>query len=403
MESWEKNLGVCWLATLIVSLGMSQMAPILPLYVEHLGVHGQADIARWSGIVFGLNFVSLAIFSPIWGRLSDQYGRRPMILRASFSLAVIMTCMGFAQNVWQLAGLRLMQGTLSGFQSTVVTLVGTQTPTERAGWALGVLFSAQVGGTLMGPLLGGVLSEFVGFRGNFFVIGILCFLAFIASYRFIYEKKIDTTQPALDFHEVWSRLPHPRDTVCLLITTLLLQLALMAIQPIITVYISHLSADAAHIALVSGAVFAASGLASLLAAPKLGKISDRIGPHKVLLAALTAAGIIYIPQAFVSHAWELGILRFMLGMAVAGLLPSVNSLIKHSTPPAITGRAFGFNQSAQYVGMFLGSMLGGQMAAAFGIQNVFLFTGGLLLANAFWVYHTIYQHDELFRGTDEEK
>ena len=393
MEIWKKNLYTCWFAVFIVSSGMSQMAPMLPLYIDHLGIHDTASIARWSGIVFGSNFISLAIFSPIWGKYADKYGRKPMILRTSLWLSIIMACMGFVDNVYQLTGLRILQGALSGFQSAVVTLVATQTLNERAGWALGILFSGQVGGTLLGPLFGGYLSEVIGFRGDFIVVAIMCFIAFIISSLFIKEQKVFANQKTLNFREVWNCLPNPKVTVCLFITTIVMQLALMSIQPIITVYISQLSSSMNHIALISGAVFAASGLASIIAAPKLGKISDQIGPQKVLLAALIVAGLLFIPQAFVENSWQLGILRFLLGLATAGLLPSINSLIKQSTSDLITGRAFGYNQSAQYLGVFLGSLLGGQMAATFGIQYVFFFTGILLLINALWVYHTIYKEN----------
>lgn len=391
METWKKNLYVCWFAVFIVSVGMSQMAPILPLYIEHLGIHDTASIAKWSGIVFGSNFISLAIFSPIWGKFADKYGRKSMMLRASLWLSIIMTCMGFVDNVYQLTGLRILQGALSGFQSAVVTLVATQTPCEQAGWALGVLFSGQVGGTLIGPLFGGYLAEVIGFRENFIAIGVMCFVAFIATFVYIKEEKIVEKKKTLSFHEVWECLPNPKVSVCLFITTLVMQLALMSIQPIITVYITQLSATSTHIALISGAVFAASGFASIISAPKLGKISDQIGPQKVLLTALIIAGLLFIPQAFVENSWQLGILRFFLGLATAGLLPSINSLVKQTTCDSITGQAFGYNQSAQFLGMFLGSILGGQMAGIFGVQSVFLFTGVLLLINATWVYHTIFK------------
>ncbi len=391
MDIWKKNLYVCWFAVFIVSSGMSQMAPSLPLYIEHLGIHDTASIAKWSGIVFGSNFISLAIFAPIWGKFADKYGRKPMILRASLWLSIIVTCMGFVDNVYQLTGLRILQGALSGFQPAVITLVATQTPNERVGWALGILFSGQVGGTLLGPLFGGYLSEIIGFRQTFITIGFTCFVAFIASFLLIKERQVSTSQNTLTFHDVWQLLPNHKVTVCLFVTTLVMQLALMSIQPIITVYITQLSSDSNHIILISGAVFAASGLASIISAPRLGKISDRIGPQKVLLAALIVAGVLFIPQAFVENSWQLGILRFLLGLATAGLLPSINSLIKQTTPDLITGRAYGYNQSAQFLGVFLGSVLGGQMAGTFGIHYVFFFTGGLLVISAFWVYHTIYQ------------
>jgi len=391
MEIWKKNLWACWFGVFIVSSGMSQLAPILPLYVEHLGVHSTAEIAQWSGIIFGSNFISLAIFSPIWGNLADKYGRRTMILRASLWLSVIMTCMGFAHNVYQLAGLRILQGALSGFQSAAITLIATQTPKEQSGWALGVLFSGQVGGALIGPFFGGYLSEIVGYRGQFFIIGVLCFIAFLVSLVFIKEKVVLRAKNTYKFREIWLALPNHNVTICLFITTFIMQLALMSIQPIITVYITQLSSDSSHIALIAGAVFAASGLASMLAASSLGKISDRIGSQKVLLVALFVAGVTFIPQAFVSAPWQLGMLRFLLGIVVAGLLPSINNLIKQNTPESIAGQIFGYNQTSQYLGMFAGSVLGGQMAAAFSIRVVLLFTGALLLVNALWVYFTVYK------------
>lgn len=392
MEAWKRNLIVCWGAVFVVSMGMSQMAPMLPLYIEHLGVTDAAEIARWSGIVFGCNFISLAIFSPIWGGFSDKYGRKPMMLRASLWLSIIVVSMGFVTNVYQLMGLRLFQGAMSGFQGTVVTLVAAETPKEKSGWALGVLFSGQVGGTLLGPLFGGYLTEAVGFREDFLTIGILCFIAFLATLLFIHETNfVPCAKTTFKFREVWDALPNHRVTVCLFITTLIMQLALLSIQPIITVYIAQIAKNAEHIALLSGAVFAATGLASVMAAPLLGKLSDKIGSQRVLVGALLFAGLTTIPQALVKNPMQLGVLRFLLGMATAGLMPSISNLLRKSTPDALTGRTFGYNQSAQFTGMFIGSILGGQMAAFCGIQYVFYFTGVLLLINAVWVYQTIYK------------
>ncbi len=116
MEYWKRNLWVCCFAVFIVSIGMSQMAPILPLYVEHLGIHDTAQIEQWSGIIFGCNFISLAIFSPIWGKFADQYGRKPMALRASLWLSFIMIGMGLAQNVYHLVFLRIIQGAYPDFK-----------------------------------------------------------------------------------------------------------------------------------------------------------------------------------------------------------------------------------------------------------------------------------------------
>lgn len=388
MEFWKKNLLVCWFGCFATAAGLSQIAPVLPLYIEHLGIHSVEEIEQWSGIAFGITFILMAIASPIWGQAADRYGRKPMLLRASLGMAIVITCMGFAQNIYQLVGLRFIQGAVSGFVSAATTLIATQAPKERAGWALGTLSTGAVGGMLLGPLLGAYVAETWGFRSVFFSTGALLMVAFMASLLFVQENFKPSGQKVLSFREAWNLMPDPKIMIMVFVTTFMLQLALLSIEPIITVYITQLRITD-HVVLISGMVFAASGFANMLAAPQLGRISDKFGPHKVMLVALIAAGLLFIPQAFVTTPWQLMGLRFLLGIAAAGLLPSINTLIMRNTPKAITGRSFGYNQSAQFLGGFGGSFLGGQAAAALGIHYVFFITSFLLLLNALWVYTTV--------------
>lgn len=397
MEIWQKNLWVCCGAVFIVSIGMSQLAPILPLYIEHLGIHDLNEIEKWAGIIFGCNFVSLAIASPIWGKFADRYGKKPMAMRASLWLSLVMVGMGLAQSVYHLVALRLLQGALSGFQGAIITLIAMQTPKEKSGWALGMIFTGQVSGSLLGPLVGGYLSELIGYRETFFIIGFFCFCGFLAISAFVHEDFKPGESQSFTFRELMTNLPNPKLTGCLFLTTLIMQLGLVSIQPIITVYIMQLTAHTEHIALIAGLVFSCAGLASMLTASRLGHLSDRIGPQKILLICLLVAGITFIPQAFVTNPWQLGALRFILGIATAGLLPSINSLIRQSTPPQILGQIYGFNQSAQFIGMFSGAFLGGHIAAIMGIPIMFFFTATLLLLNAFWVYHTVYHNRKEFQ------
>lgn len=391
METWKKNLLVCWFGVFATSSGTSQITPILPLYVEHLGIHNIARIEQWSGIAFGVTTLIMAVFSPIWGHVADKYGRKPMLLRASLGMAIVISSMGFVQSVYQLVALRLLQGTISGFYSGSITLIATQTPRERAGWALGTLSTASVGGMLFGPLFGGYLAETVSVRSVFFSTGILLAIAFLLSLFFVHEQTAAVRKTVLSFKKIWRLIPNPGLIVTMFVTTFILQLALYSIEPIITVYIGQISQNTTHIALISGVAFAASGVASIIAAPQLGKLSDRIGPEKVMLAALIAAGVLFIPQALVSNPWQLVGLRFFLGIATAGLLPSVNTMLRCNIPDEIAGRTFSYNQSAQFLGTFGGSVLGGQVAALFGIHYVFFVTSVLLLINALWVYRGIYR------------
>jgi MFS transporter, DHA1 family, multidrug resistance protein len=391
MPIWKRNLMVCWFGMFVTGVGMSQIAPVLPLYIKHLGVGNAASIAQLSGIAFGITFIISAIFSPIWGLAADKYGRKPMLLRASLGMAIVVGSMGFAPNVYVLIGLRLLQGVITGYSTACTTLIATQTDKEHAGWALGTLSTANISGSLLGPTMGGFIAESFGLQNVFFITGAMLLIAFIITALFVMESFKREDKKVLSVKETWRIVPEKSLTITMFVTFFILTVALYSIEPIITVYVTQLSRDTSHVALLAGLTFSASGLANIIAAPRLGKISDKIGAQKVILVALVAAGLIFIPQAFVQNPWQLMGLRFLLGLAAAGLTPSVNVLIKKITPPSLTGRIFGFTMSAGYIGVFGGSVLGGQVAAYFGIRYVFFITSALLLINAVWVYFKVYK------------
>ncbi|MDQ0493879.1 multidrug efflux MFS transporter [Paenibacillus brasilensis] len=391
MPMWRRNLIVCWFGMFVTGVGMSQVAPILPLYIEQLGVHNTALIAQLSGIAFGITYIVSAVFSPIWGQAADRFGRKPMLLRASLGMAVVIGCMGFAHNVYVLIGLRILQGAITGYGTACTTLIATQTDKEHAGWALGTLSTANIAGSLLGPTIGGFVAEHFGLQDSFFITGVLLLVAFLTTLLFVKETFVREHQKTLGIKETWRIVPEKSLTLTMFVTFFVLTVALYSVEPIITVYITELSGNTGHIALLAGLAFSASGLANIISAPRLGKLSDQIGAHKVILAALIVAGLIFIPQALAQNSWQFIGFRFLFGIAAAGLIPSVNILIKKITPDALTGRVFGFNMSAGYLGVFAGSILGGQVAAWFGIRAVFWITSVLLLVSAVWVYFKVYQ------------
>ncbi|HBC97486.1 MAG TPA: MFS transporter, partial [Clostridium sp.] len=122
---------------------------------------------------------------------------------------------------------------------------------------------------------------------------------------FVKENFIPSKKKVLNIKEAWNEIPNRNLIVIMFATAFILQLALYSIEPIVTVYVTKLAHSSVHVALVSGLTFSVSGLASIIAAPRLGKLSDRIGARKVILMALIAAGIIFIPQAFVKNPWQL--------------------------------------------------------------------------------------------------
>ncbi|WP_407313208.1 multidrug efflux MFS transporter [Desulfosporosinus sp. SB140] len=388
MPIWKRNLIICWFGSFATMAGMNLVIPFLPLYIQQLGVHDIARVEQWSGVAFGATALSAALVSPLWGKLADIHGRKLMLIRASLGMAVIMILIGFVHNIYELVGLRLLMGAISGYVPAAITLVSSQTPREHAGWALGTLASGSVGGSLLGPLVGGTLSELIGLRHVFYITGGFLFLAFLIALVFIREDFIPNNSARLSGKELWKTIDKPKILIAMFITSFMLQLASMSIEPIVTIYVKLLTNNVNHVAIISGAVVSAVGLANVLIAPLLGKLSDKVGPYSVLFVCLLVTAIILIPQAYVHNAWQLIILRFMMGMATAGFLPSINSLLKSNIPDTISGRIFGYNNAAQNLGNVAGPVIGGQMAAYWGFHYVFFSTSILLFINALWVYVT---------------
>ena len=380
---WRRNLIVCVFGSFTTIVAMTLLLPFLPLYVEELGVKSHAAIVQWSGVAYGATFLSAALTAPLWGRLGDRYGRKLMLIRASLGMAVAMSLIGMAHNVWQLVALRLLAGLLGGYASGSTVLVATQTPKDRCGWALGVLSSGIMAGNLAGPLIGGSLPPLIGVRATFLAAGALIFIAFLATAFLLREdprlapKKTEKQQ--LD----WQAIPDRGPVVAMLVTGALLMVANMSIEPIITVFVAQI-VEVRQVTFVAGLVMSAAALGSILSASRLGRLADRIGHWNVIVGCLAVAAVLLIPQAFVTAGWQLVVLRFLMGTALGGLLPCVASVIRHNVPQTVAGRMLGYSTSAQYTGQVLGPLSGGFVGGHFGMRAVFLGTSVLMAIGAIY-------------------
>ncbi|HEY4165052.1 MAG TPA: MFS transporter [Dongiaceae bacterium] len=387
-EHWRRNLVVCVLGSFSTLLAMTLMLPFLPIYVEQLGVQGHAAIVWWSGVAYSATFLTAGLVAPLWGHLGDRYGRKSMLIRASFGMAIVMSLIGLSQNVWQLVGLRLLVGLAGGYSSGATILVAVQTPKTRSAWALGVLSSGIMAGNLIGPLVGGSLPPLIGIRNTFFGSGVLIFAAFLATVFLVKEERKPQTAKARP-KGGWSQLPNKSVIVAMLATGLLLLFANMSIEPIITVYVRGLVDDPKKVTFVAGLVMSAAALGSIVSASRLGKLADRIGHSTVIILALVVAGLLLIPQAFVTASWQLIALRFLMGLALGGLLPCIAAVVRHNVPDHFVGAVLGYSLSAQFAGQVTGPLMGGFIGGHIGMRAVFLGTCILLLLGALYNWRAV--------------
>jgi MFS family permease len=381
---WRRNLWICVGGSFTTLVAMTMLLPFLPLYVAQLGVHDPAAIAEWSGAAYSATFLTAGMVSPLWGRLGDRYGRKLMLIRASLGMAVAMSLIGLAQNVYELVGLRLGAGFLGGYSSGSNILVASQSPREHSGWALGVLSSGVMAGSLAGPLIGGVLPPLIGIKATFILAGAVIFVTFLATAIYIREApRPSRSERQAQPRRGWSAIPDKRPIILMYLTSAALLVAYMSIEPIITLYVAQIpGVRPGAVTVISGIVMSAAALGSMVSASPVGRLADRIGHPRVIVTCLALCGLLLIPQAFVTAAWQLVALRFLMGMALGGLLPCITSVIRHNVPEHSVGTALGYSTSAQYTGQVAGPLLGGFVGGHVGMRAVFLATCLLLLATA---------------------
>lgn len=371
-----------WFANFFIAGSMTMVSPFISLYIKSFGDFSDSYIQNWSGWIFAITFVTAFIFSPIWGRIGDKYGRKNILIISATGLAISVLLMGFARSVWHLFLLRLMMGIFTGFIPMSQALISVQTPKEIAGSVLGTLQTGSIAGTLMGPLLGGILADSFGYAATFKWTSMSIFLSAIIVLFGIKEIQLQVKDhmesKTYTSKEVLMHILKSPVLLVVLLISALVQIAHFSIQPILSLYVVEINGPE-NIALMSGLAFSAAGLGNLFLAKRWGKLGDRIGYIKIIIILLFMAGVFYFPAAFVSSIWQLIILRLFLGIAIGGIIPVRVAFIRQEAPLSMQGEVLGYNTSLRFLGNIIGPLLGGVLAGIYGISSVFFVTSGFLI------------------------
>ncbi|GLB46439.1 MFS transporter [Philodulcilactobacillus myokoensis] len=384
-KHWRKNLWVLWFGTLIDGMAFSEVIPFLSLYVNQLGRYSKGELSILSGVVYAASFVIVAVTAPIWGRFADRHGRKRMVLQTSLGSAITLGLMGLVTNTWQLVLLRTIQGFFAGVIPNSTALVAAETPKKHAGYAMGIITTGYIGGTLVGPLLGGFLANIFSIRITFFITSAMLLFSFGLTFLMVKEdfhapKKKQSLKSLFNFH-LLRGFTNVRFIRWMLISTVIVQTGLFTIYPIISLFVKDLMHNHGPITEVAGLIAALPGMAMFLSSSTWGKINDRHGAYHTLVAGFILSAIFYFPQGLITSILILGILRFLVGISNAAIYPTIQTLIAKASPTSKTGMAFSLNQSAQAIGAVLGSLIGGIISNLFGYGGVFIFNTIILLIN----------------------
>lgn len=386
--AWRVTLWTMLAVQVIMSLSFTFLSPVMPLFLPELGVASDFHLYLWSGLLGSVTSLVAAFTSPLWGRMSDRLGRKLMVLRSAFAIAVCTALMGLALNVWHLLAARLLMGAFAGFSAASVVLIASQVPQRKLASSLGLMSTAQLVGSLVGPVIGGALADLTGsYRLPFFCGAALSMTAFLLAWWLVPENFSPPKAAARPRSILASmRLMVANGAMAALVLVLLLtQFATQAVQPVVALYVQDILGDRPDLATLSGVALSVTGLAGVIAVPLLSRASDRFGEKRIIMVALLGAALMTAPQAL-SHSYLVFVLeRFGLGLFIGAIVPITNALIGRLTEPEERGFTYGMTSSAYFLGNSMGPISGGTVAAFVGLPWVFVLTTILLLLGLAWV------------------
>ncbi|MDL2184300.1 MFS transporter [Pseudomonas sp. ChxA] len=352
----------------LVSMGAMEMSgPFWPLQIQKLlGVANAQYTGLLSSLVYAGPMMAAMILTPMWGRLGDRTGHKPMIIRALLALAVCQALAAVTTDPWLLVVIRVAQGALAGFIAAAQAYALAYCAEGGRGHILARLQSATAVGSLAGPVLGGWLMDISGFALLCYSATAVCLLCALIS--LFLPSDAPRSRPA----RTSTPTALPKGWLgAMLAIIVLIQAAKMMPQPFYALYV----ADVLHApAWLIGASYAASALTLALSAPLWGRLFDRHPAAHTLRIIEWITWFCALTLAFTAMAGEwLGFLasRLLWGVWQGALLPVAYTLIANTVAPSQQGFALGLGNSAAKGGALCGALLGGFGMAMVGLAHSF--------------------------------
>ena len=353
------------------SLSMNFWIPFVPLYMKQLGATTDAEALFWVGVAAGAQGVARLFAGPVWGILSDRFGRRAMFLRALYSASITMTIAAFATQPWHIAAAFAMQGLFSGFIPAATALTSVSVPDRNLNRALSMVTAAQFIGNTLGPAIGAGLAVVVGYRGAIIGGAALPAIAGIFATITVPRDLVGSAAIAAANEDGTDVPPSAPGTIWSLFTR---QFSLALMVWFFSLAFGQLLRIATPVALeqivgpgeatgISGAAFTLAGLGGVV-----GVIAAQrfVRPGRLRwVLTVTSIGIgfghLVLPIA-ASAAWFI-VAFAAISVMQAAMVPAINTLIAANSPRDRRGTAFGLASGVQAVAFMVGPMAAAGFAA----------------------------------------
>lgn len=362
-----------WLGQVVNTTGLMMLVPIMPFYVQQLGVDGTVAIQSWAGVAIAAPALALTVATPLWGKVGDRVGRKWMVVRALIGLALAMTIMAIATGPVMLIAGRLLQGTLGGVVEAAAAFAGATGPRGKRGSALGKSFSATATGSLIGPIAGGALIGSSALAVLMLSIAVLATVAAIACALGLREPAEEV--PNTDGREKdgrspsafrWRDVPHARPLAAAAAAA---YFGIYGLIPIFAERVQTLEPDRAGPWV--GTLQAITWGAALCSSAWWGRRNDRWGrPVSTFGVAAAGCAIAVVAQALVSDPIALIPLRLLQGLCFAALAQSLFLYVGNHAPADRRSGIVGSANSFLLAGQSAGPLLAGPFLALLNVTVV---------------------------------
>ena len=388
----NKHLFVLLACLFVVMIGLGIAMPVLPFYVERLGlVEGTSrqSVVLQVTLLTGVYSLMQLIFAPIWGRLSDRIGRRPLILIGIAGYVIAQVMFGLSTSLWLLYAARILGGVLSSATLPVsAAYVADLTTNEERGRGMAWLGTAVSLGFVVGPALGGLLSRtdlhlnlrfghllIDSFSVPFFAAALLGVLTLVAAVRWLPES-LPAGLPSAQGAETktdWSSLG------TLLGLALAAQFGLALFEATFALYAQ---AKFNYGPVAVGAVFVTCGLVmTIFQVGAVGFLSGRILEMYQVGAGFALMGVSLVGLVLARDTFAVFALVGLLALGTALISPNLAAMISKRGGNHRVGAALGVQNAANSLGQTAGPLLGGVLFI-WQINAPYLLTGALLVTVA---------------------
>jgi multidrug resistance protein len=371
-------------------VGFGIVIPVLPFYAEGTAFNATP---RMVGLLFASYSIMQLIFSPVLGRLSDKYGRRPVLLLSIIGTGIGFLILGLAKTVLMLFVGRILDGITGGNISTAQAYIADITTKENRAKGMGLIGAAFGLGFIFGPAIGGILSQW-GIHVPFFFAASLCFANAVLLY-FRLPETVTPDHPAKNqaggrtWRQVFLSLKQPRLASVLVIYFLFI-VAFSIMTTTFSLYtMFRFGYDAKH----TGYLFAYVGLiAVVIQGGLIGRLVKRFGELPLVIFGAFCFAISLFAVPFVGPAAG-GLAGLLIGGGVFSMgnslaTPALTSLASKSVGAEQQGVILGVTQStaslARAVGPSLAALLISSSIAHLGADGLPHFMSDYSLRVTFW-------------------